>query len=130
MGTNDEAAGNFSGCAKSCAPGTNWTSPFHRTASCGAPCRAGHFCVRFCRPCGLGMVCEEVGLSVESLPIQQGWWRVNLSSPRAHRCFSHGPCAGTMHGQEGNVSSQNISAVGCKLGNMGPCATVLSQTVN
>jgi len=48
---------------------------------------------RHCQPCPQGSLCAgTVGVVVESLPLDSGWWRTNELSTQPERCHTAGAC--------------------------------------
>lgn len=60
-----------------------------------------------------GVDCEQMGATLTSLPIRQGYWRSNGESLVVRRCFNSGACKGAT-----NISSSDDY---CKHGYKGPC---------
>eukprot|EP00966_Prymnesium_polylepis_P159748 3692260-Prymnesium_polylepis.1 len=85
-------SGDFHGCASSCAPGTVWLSPEHRTATCGGLCTKGFFCEagQPPEPCPRGkqMPSEGASSSEACLPCTLGYYGPNEGAERCVPCGS------------------------------------------
>ena len=76
-----------------------------------------------CATVGDGMVldCERPGATLASLPIRQGYWRPNLTSPIVFECLHTEACKGAT-----KVSSPDDY---CEVGYRGPCEFMNGQFV-
>ena len=71
---------------------------------------------RTCQPCGRGTQCTRAGLTIATLPIEEGWWRASLRSQLIEQCVAPELCAGTANYSN---SSSLISELGCVEGSTG-----------
>jgi hypothetical protein len=70
-----------------------------------------------CHACPEGSICDEVGLLVEEMAAQSGWWRPNITSTDYYSCLVPSHCLG------GSTSS-------CASYRSGPiCATCISGAI-
>ena len=70
-------------------------------------------------PCMLGASCSEVGLTLRTLQLEPGWWRVSANSTDLRPCrdrHSDSPgCAGGSGGDNGTSCKPGLTGPYCRL---------------
>ena len=66
-----------------------------------------------CEPCPVGSSCDEPGIELATLPLDEGYWRLRVNTTDVRRC------AGSVRGSA-CAPPGNRSAAGCKDGTGGP----------
>ena len=72
---------------------------------------------RFCRPCGFGMRCTTPGLTLHSLPLEVGFWRIGANSTDVRRCPDASSNSSGCGGSEGGGCKPWLTGIYCKLCN-------------
>ncbi|GMH83062.1 hypothetical protein TrST_g8014 [Triparma strigata] len=77
-----------------------------------------------CKPCPEGTRCQEVGagVTIEDLPLQQGFWRSGLNSSNVVKCYIKEACSQSPSSKTGN--STNPIDDQCADGHTGPVCNV------
>ena len=129
---NDETDRIDQGACKACPDNAVADQGSVTLAACR--CRAGYFNRLIgeveCEPCPVGANCSTVGVTIEHLPLEQGYWRHSSNTTDVRRCpgnFEGSVCVGCS-GDGCEVSG----FTGCKPGSRGPycgmCATPRAVT--
>jgi hypothetical protein len=77
-----------------------------------------------CVPCPEGAKCSEPGITLETLPLQVGYWRSDKSSHRLVKCYTESACPQDRIALDKLKNSTNSTDSQCALGHQGPRCNV------